>query len=362
MPYIVPEHRNKGMFLMLGSACNMKCRYCGQHEMPRVKKTVSTQTLDFIRSRINSRPQEDKYLIHFFGGEPLLYWNVIEEVVNTFGESLTYVITTNGKLLSEEKVNFFNKWKFLVNFSNDGLYTEFTGRENLLLNDDFCKLFLKIENRCVEALWHTYNHNFYELIDWIERRVPGTRIIHDDVNVCGGITKELVTYFPDILLQNEDNIPKDFMECYIKGENSHTTDYILPLIDTILSNLEKPDKQTYPKCSILGNMLNVDLQGNIFVCHNNGIKIGTVSDPINIILKRLSDYWYSIRDKIFKAKGCSTCDVVKFCRGGCPIENINNPELIAMSCNARRSKWNTAINCVYLTEKYLNENPTPLSS
>ena len=362
MSYIVPEYRNKGLFLMLGSACNMKCNYCGQHEMPRVKKTISQKTLDFIQSRIDSRPEEDKYCIHFFGGEPLLYWNIIEQVVNTFGSKLIYILTTNGKLLSEEKVEFFNKWNFHINFSNDGLYTECTGRENLLLDDDFCELFLKIKNRTIESLWHSYNQDFYELISWIEKRVPNTRIAHDDVNVCGGITKELVTYFPEKLIFNENNIPKDFIECYKNSLITPTTDYIMPMINTIINNLETPEKQTYPKCSILGTMLNVDLQGNVFVCHNNGIKIGTVDDSIEFILKKLSDYWFSRREFILQAKDCYNCDVVKFCRGGCPIEDINNKELISMACNARRSKWNTAINSMYLVEKYLNENPTPLSS
>ena len=114
--------------LYLTLNCNQRCSYCyavphKSINMPleTAKKAIETtaQHLDEIN---------DKNLgIRFFGGEPLLVWNLIPELVS-FSENIgkkydlnvSYAIATNGTLLTEEHCDFFVEHDFAVGFSIDG--------------------------------------------------------------------------------------------------------------------------------------------------------------------------------------------------------------------------------------------------
>jgi len=73
------------------------------------------------------RLAEDYYII-FYGGEPVLNFDIIERTVhfltaeNTkFKKTPHFSMTTNGALLSEEKIRFLDKHSFSVELSFDGL-------------------------------------------------------------------------------------------------------------------------------------------------------------------------------------------------------------------------------------------------
>ncbi len=68
------------------------------------------------------------YHFNFYGGEPLLSFNLIRKTVSLlnkknreFKKRASYSITTNGSLITEEIIQFFNKHKFSVELSFDGL-------------------------------------------------------------------------------------------------------------------------------------------------------------------------------------------------------------------------------------------------
>ncbi len=71
------------------------------------------------------------YNFNFYGGEPLLSFNLIKKTVpfldkinREFKKRANYSITTNGSLVTEEIIQFFNKHKFSVELSFDGLAQE----------------------------------------------------------------------------------------------------------------------------------------------------------------------------------------------------------------------------------------------
>jgi len=68
------------------------------------------------------------YYINFYGGEPVLNFDTIEKTVNFLTAEDTkrkkrphFSMTTNGALLSEEKIRFLDKHQFSVELSFDGL-------------------------------------------------------------------------------------------------------------------------------------------------------------------------------------------------------------------------------------------------
>jgi len=68
------------------------------------------------------------YYLNFFGGEPLLAFDLIKETTSflkkenkSHRKRALYSITTNGSLFTEEIMHFLNKQKFSIEFSFDGL-------------------------------------------------------------------------------------------------------------------------------------------------------------------------------------------------------------------------------------------------
>jgi radical SAM protein with 4Fe4S-binding SPASM domain len=69
-----------------------------------------------------------EYYVNFYGGEPVLNFDIIERTVNfliientKFKKRSHFSITTNGALLSEEEIRFLDKHCFSVELSFDGL-------------------------------------------------------------------------------------------------------------------------------------------------------------------------------------------------------------------------------------------------
>lgn len=120
----------KTICLVLNNRCNLNCEYCfanrGEYDKPNEQMTFETakKALDNL---IHSVKENDgnEITIAFFGGEPLLNFNLIKQVVDYMNSSLgdlhcKYMITTNGTLITKEISTFFETYNFNVTISIDG--------------------------------------------------------------------------------------------------------------------------------------------------------------------------------------------------------------------------------------------------
>ena len=120
----------KALCLHIAHDCNLACRYCfaGEGEYHGRKALMSLETgkkaLDFLVANSGSRVNLE---VDFFGGEPLLNWQVVKGLV-AYGRSLEepnhkkfrFTLTTNGVLLDDEVMAFVNKEMANVVLSIDG--------------------------------------------------------------------------------------------------------------------------------------------------------------------------------------------------------------------------------------------------
>ena len=124
------EHKINDLILQVTQQCNLRCRYCSYsglynnrtHSSERMDFTLAKKAIDFYIER--SREAE-KLCLSFYGGEPLLEYSLIQKcvfyILEKKGEQpITFVITTNGTLLTKEKFEFFVKNKFSIMVSLDG--------------------------------------------------------------------------------------------------------------------------------------------------------------------------------------------------------------------------------------------------
>ena len=120
----------KALCLNVAHDCNLKCKYCfakqgdfgGKAELMPLE--VGKKALDYLIANSGNRRNLE---IDFFGGEPLMNWPVVKELVKygrevekPAGKNIRFTITTNGVLLDDEKIDFINEHMHNVVLSLDG--------------------------------------------------------------------------------------------------------------------------------------------------------------------------------------------------------------------------------------------------
>ncbi|MBE5860172.1 MAG: thioether cross-link-forming SCIFF peptide maturase [Butyrivibrio sp.] len=120
----------KALCLNIAHDCNLRCKYCfadeGEYHGRRALMTeeVGKAALDFLVKNSGSRKNLE---VDFFGGEPLLNWEVVKKLVE-YGRSIEkehnknfrFTLTTNGTLLNDEILEFANKEMGNIVLSIDG--------------------------------------------------------------------------------------------------------------------------------------------------------------------------------------------------------------------------------------------------
>ena len=120
----------KALCLHIAHDCNLSCRYCfaeeGEYHGRRALMSfeVGKKALDFLIANSGNRRNLE---VDFFGGEPLMNWNVVKQLVE-YGRSqeephnkkFRFTLTTNGVLLNDEIMEFCNREMANVVLSLDG--------------------------------------------------------------------------------------------------------------------------------------------------------------------------------------------------------------------------------------------------
>lgn len=120
----------KALCLNVAHDCNLMCKYCfaKQGNFGGAAQLMDLETgkkaIDLLIERSGNRRNLE---IDFFGGEPLMNWEVVKklveygrEVEKPAGKNIRFTITTNGMLLNDEKIDYINEHMHNVVLSLDG--------------------------------------------------------------------------------------------------------------------------------------------------------------------------------------------------------------------------------------------------
>ena len=96
-------------WLLVTNNCNLKCKYCWRTQLYKedITKDMSIETADKAMEFIQKNGEEGA-AITFFGGEPLLNFDLIKYIMQKY-PTLNYTIYTNSTLLSDEIINWLHK-------------------------------------------------------------------------------------------------------------------------------------------------------------------------------------------------------------------------------------------------------------
>ena len=120
----------KALCIHIAHDCNLACKYCfaeeGEYHGRRALMSyeVGKKALDFLIANSGNRRNLE---VDFFGGEPLMNWQVVKDLVaygreqeKLYDKHFRFTITTNGVLLNDEVQEFVNKEMDNVVLSLDG--------------------------------------------------------------------------------------------------------------------------------------------------------------------------------------------------------------------------------------------------
>ncbi len=117
--------------LQITQLCNLRCLYCPYtsnngsnrlHSNKIMTYEIAKRSIDFYK---NKSFDSDIAILCFYGGEPLINFDLIVKCVQYFesvfnGKEYKFLITTNGTLLKGKIVEFLEEKKFSILLSIDG--------------------------------------------------------------------------------------------------------------------------------------------------------------------------------------------------------------------------------------------------
>ena len=120
----------KALCLHIAHDCNLACQYCfaeeGEYHGRRALMSFEggKKALDFLIANSGNRRNLE---VDFFGGEPLMNWQVVKDLVaygreqeKLHDKKFRFTLTTNGVLLNDEVMEFCNREMGNVVLSIDG--------------------------------------------------------------------------------------------------------------------------------------------------------------------------------------------------------------------------------------------------
>lgn len=360
--------------LIVTEECNLRCKYCvysGEYHNNRIhssnymNKEIAEKAVNKYlecvkkdrRKNINKNP-----VIGFFGGEPLLNFDLIKHVVeyskNIYKGKISYTITTNATLLDKEKIDFLVKNQFSLIISlngnkyendrlrvypnNNGTYNTILEKLKIIYNE--YPIFFD-SNVKISTIFDN-GTNLFELRDFFKKNVwlsnkliILSKVIELHTNWYDRYSKEENKMYHLQLKELKDNfynnlLSKNYSDIDIVSKKLFSIFYlnILNRATNIKMDNYKFDIQPFSGSCIPGTKISVDYQGLLHMCEkvNNSVPIGNIEKWIDYekISNLLNKYNSYIGSK------CINCPVQRLCTI-CYKDIIN----INGNCDFNQSNW-----------------------
>ena len=284
---------------------------------------------------ITKIPEYDRYFtVEFYGGEPLLHWNLIKKIIIYFTEkfdllktkTFRFSLVTNGLGLTKEIVEFINSYDIDFSFSYDAPYP-FAVRG--YVSDTICSLVNKVKNLTILCGGCAYNCDPILAHRCLMVKFPEARYV---------IRTEVLRTFPemesDIDNYSVDKLRNSVRKLLISAKLKD--EFAFDYVNQIFHFLLHPEDNYFHTNKGVGacvsgfRELSVRTDGVIAFCYNSGEVLGNLSsDTLDSIHKKAVKIWQEAYDV-----KCIDCEVRNLCHWGCMI--------------ALRDKENHMITC----EKY----------
>lgn len=331
--------------LMVCQECNLRCSYCfgegGEYkDKGKMSFEIGKKAIEF---GFDNNAQQDRLSVVFFGGEPLIQFNLIKEWVH-FSKTeaikrekkVTFGITTNATLITPEIADFFKENHFSVTISIDG-DKEDNDRNRFYINrqgayDNILKGVQILQQHGVNVVARgTVTGKNINMVKNLEHLAglgfksvhfaPAVNLIESsDLKTYSVEERKMVDYFFDCL-KKED---------YKNIEKMHN-------IETYVRRIHSGGMR-FTCCGAHIRMIAVDINGDIYPCHRfvslKEMCVGNIFSGWDE--KKCDCLSENLR---LSSSSCKGCWAVNLCGGGCPFENymenhmLSNPNSFVCTAN-----------------------------
>lgn len=338
-----PNKKEKDLHLLeilLGYKCNLDCEYCSQAEYRKSDKCIENGRVRDVGPFIEKLKTNGitPGRIQLWGGEPLVYWKVIEALVPKLRElypadKTAISIITNGTLLDCKKMAFFAKHGCSVFVSADGddvrRGDKLFSQPNAIMalqwaeknapnhyglgatpspgNSDIKKVIQIFRDKGFKSAYIGV-HNIARCHNSLDKR---------QVDTCTFSEEELTRYSDAVFELLNSQPPKLSL-------NHRLDAFVRTLID------KKGIEKVSAECELpFSKGLVVDLKGNVYTCHNNaekGVYCGHL-DRYDEIVGLGYNHWSN-------KQRCIECPFIHGCKGGCPSADDKANELACPNLKA----------------------------
>ncbi len=325
----------KSMCLNIAHDCNLRCEYCfaakgdfgkGRKLMPA---SIGKKAIDFMLENSGDRHNLE---LDFFGGEPLMNFDVVKEVVayarereKAYGKNFRFTITTNGMLLDDDKIEYINKEMSNVVLSIDG-------RKEV--ND--------------RVRYTAGNKGSYDVIMPKYKKLVATRG-EKDYYARGTFTKYNLDFSEDVMHLYEQGFSQISVEpavCDLSLPYALTEEDLPRILEEYeklahkLAELKNAGKQInffhfmvdfdggpcaikrLRGCSCGNEYVAVTPEGDIYPCHQfvgmDEYKMGNLED--GTFNQEIKNTFSKIN--VYQKEECRNCFAKFFCSGGCTANNL----------------------------------------
>ncbi|MDO8862656.1 quinohemoprotein amine dehydrogenase maturation protein [Haliea sp. E1-2-M8] len=323
--------------LNVNTGCNLSCTYCYKEDLatPTAGEKMQLQTaIDSLEMLLAQSPEQPRYNVVFFGGEPLSNLPLIREVVDfaeqrfrALGKRVDFSLTTNATMLNAKTIEYLDSHCFGIAVSIDGpkaihdrnritvggqgTYETVARKVDLLLSSYRsrpvgARVTLTRGITDIELIWdHLFNELGFAEVGF----APVTAGDMDSFNLA---EEELVAVFAGMKRLGERYVEEALQHRNIGFSNLHQ----------LLTDIHEGTKKALP-CGAGYSMVAVDKDGGVNLCHRfTGSELptfGSVSDGRGLDVAALGEFLSHRLDR--SNTGCNTCHIRNLCSGGCYHES-----------------------------------------
>lgn len=350
----------KALCLHIAHDCNLACKYCFagkgeyQGEKALMSFDVGKRALDFLIENSGNRRNLE---VDFFGGEPLLNFEVVKQLVayareqeKLHDKNFRFTLTTNGVLLNDEVMEFANREMYNVVLSldgrketNDRLRVTRGGKGSY---DTILPKFQKMaelrhqEGYYVRGTYTHYNTDF--AADILHMADLGFKqLAMEPVVADPGEDYALKEEDLPVLLEQYDILAKEMLRRSRKKEGFTFFHYMIDLTGgpCIYKRISG--------CGVGTEYLAVTPWGDFYPCHqfvgNEKFRLGDVYHGIQN--EALRDEFKMCN--VYARKECHDCFAKLFCSGGCTANAYHSTGSLTgtykLGCDLHRKRIECAI-------------------
>ena len=314
-------------------ACPLACKYCFAQLYEDTKSHMSFETAKkAITMYGGPRDRRSPARIGFFGGEPLVNWQLIRDVVmfseGYFVQQPRFSVTTNAVLMTSEKARFLKEHGFSIIVSIDGpqeLHDEYRIYPNGKGSFEETLRGLKflaeagVKSITLRATYTPHHPAVYdrvvylnELCDqglarWVSVEPVCLTESHCIREMRGFTEEEVQRLEPEYIKISEWAVKR------YKDDKPFRFHNIVKMMERLLYCAHSPSE-----CGAGNGYMSVSYDGGIWSCHR--MNWGRIGDLEHGIDEQLRAPWLDNRS--YNREGCNECPIQWVCGGGCREASI----------------------------------------